>query len=208
MSGSPAAAWHRSGLCAGLAAAVLLAGCASSSGGSVLDKPMEWLGLRKPDVSTMTPADLPQLDRKVQLRIHAGERLNTDPAARSLSIVVKVYKLKDVTAFLAAPLEAFKDSASEKTAFGNDLIDSRELVLTPGQKYEVVETLPPTIAQIAVVAMFRAPAEGRWRFAFGTRAAEKSGITLGVHACAMSVAAGEPLDTAPELLRLAGVQCR
>ena len=169
---------------------------------------MEWLGLKKPDVSTMTPADLPQLDRKVQLRIHAAERLNTDPAARSLSIVVKVYKLKDVTAFLAAPLEAFKDSASEKIAFGNDLIDSRELVLTPGQKYEVVETLPPTVAQLAVVAMFRSPAEGRWRFAFGTRAAEKSGITLGVHACAMSVAAGEPLDTAPELLRLAGVQCR
>ena len=59
-----------------------------------------------------------------------------------------------------------------------------------------------------MVAQFRAPATGRWRFAFDTKAAEKTGITLGVHGCAMSVAAGEPVGTPPELLRLAGVQCR
>ena len=195
-----------------LAAAVLCAGCASSDG-SAMSKPMEWLGLKKPEVSpesaqAIARAAAAAVERKVPLRIHAGEQLNTDGHARSLSVVVKVYQLKDASAFLAAPVTAFKDADSEKAAFGSDVIAARELVLSPGQKYEVVETVPVSVGQVAVVAMFRSPAAGRWRFAFATRNAEKSGITLGVHGCAMSVAAGEPLNTPPELMRLAGVQCR
>lgn len=182
-----------------------LGGCASSQGGSALDKPLEWLGLKKPDPP---PVELPALDRKVALRIHAGDRLNTDPAARSLSIVMRIYRLKDAAAFLAAPHDAFKDAAAEKQAFGNDLADVREVVLTPGQKYEVIETLPLTVTHLGVVAQFRAPADNRWRFAFASKSSEKSGITLGVHGCAMSVAAGDAVDAPPETLRLAGVQCR
>lgn len=182
-----------------------LSGCASSQGGTALDKPLEWLGLKKPDAP---PAELPPTDRKVPLRIHAGDRLNIDPSARSLSIVMRIYRLKDPVAFLAAPRDAFKDAAAEKLAFGNDLAEVREVVLTPGQKYEVVETLPLGVSHLGVVAQFRAPADGRWRFAFSSKGSEKSGITLGVHGCAMSVAAGEVIDAAPETLRLAGVQCR
>lgn len=184
---------------------VHLGGCATSQGTSAFDKPLEWLGITKPD---LPPADIVPIDRKVALRLHAGDRLNTDPEGRSLAIVVRIYKLKDVDTFLTAPADAFKDAASEQQAFGGSLVDVRELVLTPGQHHEVVETLPLTVSNLAVVARFRAPAEGRWRFAFDTKAAEKSGITLGLHGCAMSVAAGQPLNTAPELLRLAGVRCR
>lgn len=171
----------------------------------MLDKPMELLGMKKPEPPKV---ELAPVDRKVTLRVHAGDVLNTDPSARSLAVVMRIYRLKDASAFLAAPREAFKDAAAEKQAFGGDLIESRELVLTPGQKYEVVETLPLTVSYLAVVTQFRAPADGRWRFAFATKPAEKTGITLGVHGCAMSVAAGEPAGTAPEMLRLAGVQCR
>ncbi|WP_200379274.1 type VI secretion system lipoprotein TssJ [Rubrivivax gelatinosus] len=190
---------------ASLSGFMLLTGCASSQGGSALDKPLEWLGLKKPE---LPPAAVIPLERKVTLRLHAGDRLNTDSGGRSLSIVVRIYKLKEVDSFMAAPLAAFQDAASEKLAFGESLIEVREVVLTPGQKYEVVETLPLAASNLAVVAQFRAPADGRWRFAFAAQAAEKTGITLGLHGCAMSVAAGEPVSTAPELLRLAGVHCR
>lgn len=182
----------------------LLGGCASS-GTSTVDKTLEVLGLRKPDPATV---ELPPTDRKVTLRVHAGEQLNTGPDERSLSVVVRIYKLKDSAAFLAAPLSAFKDNRMEEKAFGNDIAEVREVVLRPGQKHEVVETLPLTIPYLGVTAQFRAPAEGRWRFAFDTKRAAATGITLGVHGCAMSVAAGEPVDTPPERLRLAGVQCR
>jgi type VI secretion system protein VasD len=61
---------------------------------------------------------------------------------------------------------------------------------------------------VAVVAMFRSPASARWRFVFETNAAAITGITLGVHACALSVAQGEPVSATPESLRLAGVRCQ
>lgn len=188
-----------------LAGGGLLGGCASSPASSVLDKPLEWLGMKKPDVPAV---EAPPTDRKVTLRIHAGDRLNTDANDRSLSAVVKIYKLKEVSGFLGAPLEAFKDASSERIAFGSDIVDAREIVMTPGQRYEVVETLPNAITYLGVVTQFRAPADNRWRFAFATRGAEKSGITLGLHGCAMSVAAGEPVQAAPEMRRLAGVHCR
>lgn len=189
-------------MCVGVC--LTLMGCASSNG-SALSKPLEWIGVKAPEPSAVS---LPPVDRRLPLRIHAGDRLNTDPQGRSLSVVLRVYRLKDATAFLAAPREAFRDASAERAAFGDDLLDVRELVLTPGQRHEVVETLPRTVGYLGVVAQFRAPADGRWRFAFAAGGAEDTGVTLGLHACAMSVAAGEPVNTPPELLRLAGVQCR
>ncbi len=174
-------------------------------GTSSFEKPLEWLGITKPD---LPPAGIFPTERRVALRLHAGDQLNTDPEGRPLSVVARIYRLKDVDTFLAAPADAFRDAATERLAFGTSLIDVRELVLTPGQRHEVVETLPLTVSHLAVVAQFRAPADGRWRFAFDAESAASSGITLGLHGCAMSVAAGQPLNTAPELLRLAGVRCR
>lgn len=195
------------------ALALGMAGCASSGGSGspgLIDKTLEFVGLKKPEPPALPDGELPkvQLDKKVTLRIHAGQVLNTDPSGRALSLVTRVYKLRGISQFSKAPYEAFKDSASEKAAFGDDLVSAKEVILVPGQQYEVVETLAPEATHLAVVALFRAPDRQRWRFVFDAKAATKSGVTLGAHGCALSVAAGEPLGAAPETLRLAGVQCR
>ena len=80
-------------------------------------------------------------------------------------------------------------------------------MLTPGKQYDVVETVGVDAPYFAVVALFRAPAPQRWRFVFDAKSAATSGVTMGVHACALSVSAGNALDVAPEMLRVAGVQC-
>lgn len=194
-----------------IALAAGLSGCASSSSGGLLDKTLSLVGLGKPEV----PAEVAEAaaaakpkNNQVSLRIHAGEQLNTDPQKRSLSVVVRIYKLRSASAFLAAPYKAFGTADGEKAAFGNDLLDVRELVLTPGQRHEVVETLSTETSHLAVAALFRAPADGRWRFAFRAKDSVQSGVTLGVHGCALSVAAGSAEDAAPETLRLAGVNCK
>jgi type VI secretion system protein VasD len=183
--------------------AVLTAsGCASAG------KILETVGLKTPEVSAETAKKVVTEPRKITLRIHAGEQLNTDAQTRSLSVVVRIYKLHQADAFLAAPYETFVDAQTEKTALGADLKEVREIVLRPGQKHEVVETLAADVSHVAVAALFRAPADGRWRFVFDAKRAEQTGITLGVHGCALSVAVGTPERTPAENLRLAGVQCR
>jgi type VI secretion system protein VasD len=116
--------------------------------------------------------------------------------------------LKNSDAFLGAPVAAFADAQSERAAFGNDVVDVREVVLSPGQRHEVLETVTLPATHIGVVALFRSPAPGRWHYAFAAKDAEATGITLGVHGCAMSVAAGAAESAAPELLRVAGVRCQ
>ncbi|WP_284618527.1 type VI secretion system lipoprotein TssJ [Aquabacterium humicola] len=191
-----------------LVAATACGACATNGEGPV-SKALELVGLKAPAVPEGLPKELPAAPRKVTLRLHAGDRLNTDAAGRSLSIVARVYKLKASDAFMQAPYDNFaRESPSRDAAWSRDVIESRELVLAPGQRHEVIETLAADASHVAVVALFRAPAEQRWRFVFDARAAAKTGITLGLHGCAMSVAEGPVVDAAPETLRVAGVQCR
>jgi type VI secretion system protein VasD len=196
-----------------VAACVLLALClslASCASGGMVDKGLELVGLKKPEIPPELESELQkiELQRKVTLRIHAGQLLNTDTAGRPLSLVARVYKLRSTSQFNQATYAMFTAAGPDKPAFSEDVVSVQEIVLTPGQKYEVIETLPTSTSHIAVVALFRAPDSQRWRFVFETRAAAKTGLTLGAHACAMSVSQGEPVGVQADSLRLAGVQCR
>lgn len=193
------------------AACLALSGCASSNGsGGMLDKALEAVGLSKPAPPEMSAESLAALKqpKKITLRLHAGDILNTDANGRSLSLVARIYKLRSSTAFLHATYDSFKDAASEKQALANDIVEVREVVLTPGQRYEVIETMPTDASHLAVVALLRAPDPLRWKFVFETKEAARTGVTLGAHACALSVAQGEPLSAPQEVRRLAGMQCR
>lgn len=84
----------------------------------------------------------------------------------------------------------------------------REIVLAPGKQVESIEKLGMDVGAIAVVGLFRAPQANRWRFVFDAKSAAASGVTIGLHGCAMSVAEGQPIGAAAEQLRLAGVRCQ
>lgn len=144
------------------------------------------------------------LPLSMHVRIHAGDQLNSAGPGRALSLVVKVYKLNGYEHFMQLPYDAFTQSQLRS----EDILSTREVVLLPGQRYEVQEPLPSGTTHLAVVALFAAPEEFRWRFVFDTRQSTKHGITLGAHRCALSVAQGLPVGSSPETLRLAGTTCR
>ena len=188
--------------------AVALSAC-STQGGGPIDKALEIVGLKTPPAIEQLPKELPVLPKKLALRLHASEQLNTDPAGRSLALVARVYKLRNSEAFMQAPYDAFASPSPDRNdAWARDVVEVREVVLAPGQRHEVVETIAPGTSHLAVVALFRSPAEQRWRFVFDAKgAAAGNGITVGLHACAMSVAEGPVVDAALETQRLAGVRC-
>ncbi len=196
-----------------LATALGVSACASSGGGGkaedgLLDNALGVIGLQRAKDRPKEPAlDLPVKPTKLTLRIHAGQLLNTDAAGRPLALITKIYKLKEREAFLQAPYAAFTERATEKAALGDDLIEVKEVLLKPGGRHEAVQTLSADTRYIAVVGLLRAPAEQRWRFLFDVRESAADGITVGAHACALSVAEGKTVGAAPEMMRLAGVQC-
>jgi type VI secretion system protein VasD len=194
--------------------ALTAVGCAS---GGLVDKSLEFVGLKAPenlDAAKENAASIKEglnklpVSRDVTLRIHAGQILNSDPTGRALSVVTRIYKLRSTAQFSQATYAMFASNDSARAAFADDVISVDEVVLKPGQKYEVVETLPLNVSHVAVVALFRSPDALRWRFMFDTQAAARTGITIGAHACALSVSEGDPVGAPPDTLRLAGVRCR
>lgn len=177
--------------------------------GGMVEQALKLVGLQAEAVSEAAKAgkeaaaDLTPIP-SVQLRIHAGEQLNSANRGQALSLVLKLYKLKTYEDFARRPYDAFTRSEP----LSDDVIASREVVLLPGQRYEVNEPLPQGSNYLGVVALFAKPEEFRWRFVFDARQAAKQGITLGAHRCALSVAQGLPVDSPPEALRLAGTSCR
>jgi type VI secretion system protein VasD len=171
--------------CTALCTLCLLSAC--GGGGSLAGAAMEAAGLRKP--APPLP-EAPQPPRSVALRLHAAKRLNVDARGRPLALLVRVYKLRQRTAFEGAPYAAFLSAQAERDALGTDLIDVKEVMLVPGQQLELADTLAREAAYLGVVALFHAPAREGWRLAFAASEAEKTGVTVGLHACAMSVGGG------------------
>jgi type VI secretion system protein VasD len=195
-------------------AVLWLAGCASAAGsalGAVANIALEMSGLKKPEKPDIPESQRPP--RKVALSIAAGKNLNAGDNDAPLALVVRIYKLKDATGFYQTPFNAFVNAGQDKALLGEDLIESREVTLVPGQSYQWTEAVPWQAGALAVVGFFHSPAPQRWRFAFNPAESEKTGILMGAHACAFTVTKGtvitpqNPLGAVPALNLLSEISC-
>jgi type VI secretion system protein VasD len=179
----------------GCAAAGVLSAMAGATG-SVL----EATGLKKPDDA---PTD-------VKFSIQAGQNLNISNG-QAMAVVTKIYYLKNSDSFKQAPMSSLVDEKQEKERLGDSVIAEREVTLMPGQVYQNTEKVPKDAVAIGVAALFFAPAPYRWKYVFDIKDAKDTGIVLGAHACAMTVATGKvsaPLGAPPfDASRLGSLQC-
>lgn len=176
--------------------------------GGLGKKALEATGLKKPDAPELPKVpDSALPDRRLDWRIHASSSLNVTEQGQSLALLTRLYRLRSPDAFLQIPPDTFGDLAKEKEVLGDDLVSVREVQLVPGQQYETTEKVPRDVRYVGIVGLFRSPASNRWRYAFSTATAERSGLTLGAHACAISVQAGEPIGQPTKVVRSAAVSC-
>ncbi|TFW33375.1 type VI secretion system lipoprotein TssJ [Massilia horti] len=183
--------------------ALLLAACAGGGVGAIAGATLEAAGLRKPP----EVPDTQKPPRTITIRLHAAERLNVDASGQPLALVARIYKLRQNAAFEQAPYAAFLNPQTEREALGPDLLEVKEITLVPGQRYEVQEKVAREAAYVGVVALFHAPAAQRWRLAFAAADAEQAGLTVGVHACALSAGAGAK-PTTRDMKMLSSVHCQ
>jgi type VI secretion system protein VasD len=146
--------------------------------------------------------------RDVTIRLHASLNLNAGDGSQPLALVTRIYKLRQPAAFQQMSFDGFLSPHGERELLGNDLLEVKEVTLIPGQRYEIVEKVTREAYYIGVVALFRMPAENRWRLAFAAGDAEKSGITIGLHACALSTGAGAVVTTSDAGKPLAALRCK
>jgi type VI secretion system protein VasD len=201
MAGSPGEIMNRTKIIV-IAGLLALQGCAA---GSIAGAAMEMAGIRKaPELP-----DAQKPPRSVAIRLHASANLNAGAGNQPLALATRIYKLRQPAAFEKMAFDGFLSAHAERELLGSDLLEVKEVMLIPGQRYEIVEKVSREAYFIGVVALFRTPAESRWRLAFATGDAEKSGVTVGLHACAMSVGAGAAMATASDAGKpLAALRCQ
>ena len=186
-----------------IAGMLALQGCAA---GSIAGAALQMAGIQKPP--ELPDAQKPP--RTVAIKLHAAQNLNAGKAVQPMALATRIYKLRQTAAFQQMNFNAFLNAQAEREQLGNDLLEVKEVMLIPGQRYEVAEKVSREAYFIGVVGLFQAPAEQRWRLSFAAADAEKSGITVGLHACAMSVGAGARATTAVNETGkpLAAVRCQ
>jgi type VI secretion system protein VasD len=184
---------------AGLLMAVL---CGCGAGGTIAGAVLQVAGLQRPP--EMPEAQKPP--RNVTIRLHAAATLNGGDNGPPLALVARIYKLRQAEAFERVSYEGFTSLHAERELLGPDLLEVKEVLLIPGQRYEVTEKVSRDAGYVGVVALFRQPDGQRWRAAFPVLDAEKAGITIGLYGCSMTVgqgAAARPLNTVQTRARCA-----
>lgn len=190
-----------------LLACLSIAGCSTVvqvATEKVTEMALTSIGIKVPE----NPA-IPRPPKTITLRIEGAQDLNAGDDGQGLITVMRLYKLRDQNSFLTTPYSSFGDMEKEKQTIGADLVEVKELVLSPGQTLDLKEKMPSDAAYLGIAALFRSPYAQRWRFAFAASDAERSGITVGVHTCAMTATNAPPSGLSPtDAALLSSVKCR
>ncbi len=158
---------------------------ASSDKPGLFGKMLHAVGIGdKKDASAETTQEVP-------LRIFTADNLNAGTSDNALGLVMKVYQLRSPHAFEQATFNDFLDDDTIAQALGDTMIKGRQMLLLPGHRYTSVQKFPADVHYLGFVALFRSPAAHRWRFLYDVSKSRSGGISLGVHACALSSTAGK-----------------
>lgn len=198
-------AW-RAGVTAGVT--VIAAGCSSVTAtsivGAAFNAAMETAGLKEP-AAARTGGHY----RPLTLTLAAGEVLNATAGGESLALVVQIYQLRNGSAFSTLSYAQATDGDAARAALGSDLVAMREVTLLPGKTHRFDDPVPTEVKIVGIVALFRAPAANRWKFAFDRERSAQEGISVGIHACAMTIGIGELVNHGATAASrtLGGVRC-
>jgi type VI secretion system protein VasD len=193
-----------------LASVMAMSGCGTMEAvGGITNSALEVVGIKKPEIPEIPKIpDAQKPARTIRIDVHASNNLNLDANGRPLALVARIYKLKQNAAFEQASYDSFLNPQKEKELLGADLLEVKEITLVPGQRYHADEKVSQEAYFIGIVGLFRAPAAQRWRTSFPAPEAEKSGITVAMHACALNVGTGQvSAISSPNIQSLSALRC-
>ncbi|WP_353327536.1 type VI secretion system lipoprotein TssJ [Chitiniphilus shinanonensis] len=119
--------------------------------------------------------------------------INRDINGRPLSIVVRLYQLKDKNEFNRLTFDAAASGKTDAELFGNELVARTEVQLIPGATQNVTDKLLPEAKYLGVVGFFRKPDAQNWRFLVDADAVRSKGLSFVVQDCYLKVTKPQPL---------------
>lgn len=99
-----------------------------------------------------------------KIRTAGDPVINRDESGSPLSVVVRVYQLKDRKEFAKLSFDALSSGRSDEELLGADLIERSEVIVVPGTQSFAATTLNPEAKYVGVVGLFRQPDINNWRY--------------------------------------------
>lgn len=135
------------------------------------------------------------------IRGDGDQILNRDINGKSLSVVVRIYQLKDAREFSKLTFDTLASGHSESDLLGPALLDKTDVILVPGGSYVNSEKLLDDTRFVGIVAFFRNPDPYYWRQLVEAAAISKPGgvindspgLTFRVQDCYILLTSGNPV---------------
>jgi len=98
---------------------------------------------------------------RLDMTVSAVAGVNPDAQGRASPIAVRVYELKDDTAFRDADFFTLQDK--EKAAVGDDVLKRDAFILRPGEHHRIVRTMNVGTTSLGIIAAYRDLPNSVWR---------------------------------------------
>ncbi|WP_332670534.1 type VI secretion system lipoprotein TssJ [Aromatoleum sp.] len=141
----------------------------------------------------------------LQIDAVAAPVINRDIDGEPLSMVVRLYQLKDRSAFDLLTFDAAARAADDKELFGDQVVSRRELLLVPGGSRSEAEMLAPETRYVGIAGFFREPDSQHWRFLIEAQSIRAKGLRFRVEDCHLTLLEpaalaipGQPVDHRPQ----------
>ena len=131
--------------------------------------------------------------KKYTVRSDANGQLNRDSGGKSLSVVVRLYQLRDGKEFQKLTFDTLASGRPESELLGNDLAAMTDLILVPGTETTSTEPLADNVKHIGMVAFFRKPDSHYWRYLFDAETVRKEGLSFRAQDCYLVPVGIKPL---------------
>jgi type VI secretion system protein VasD len=113
---------------------------------------------------------------RVAIVLNAGADVNPDQSGQALSVVVRIYQLKDKGRMESADYNSIWRSDTQ--TLSEDLLERQERIIQPGTQEMLEIRVNPSAAYLGIVALFRSPTGDTWRRIVPVGQSETQRITL------------------------------
>jgi type VI secretion system protein VasD len=113
----------------------------------------------------------------------AEQIINRDINGKSLSVVVRLYQLKEKNEFTRLTFDAVASGKSDAELFPQEMVARTEVVLVPGATQKLTDKLMPEAKYVGVVGFFRRPDAQNWRFLVDADDVRSKGLSFAVQDC-------------------------
>ena len=135
------------------------------------------------------------------IRGEGDQILNRDINGKSLSVVVRVYQLRDAREFSKLTFDALASGHPETELLGPALLDKTDAIVVPGGNYVSTEKLHEEARFVGIVAFFRNPDPRYWRQLVSVDSMtaqdgflnKAKGVSFRVHDCYVMINGAKPI---------------